>query len=90
MPLPLFHIYCSTLILITHEIVLPRRLNLLKLDVGTCCTGNQVSKTSFEVFQCLLGRSRVLRLLHKSLIQGSFGLSVAWLLLLVDEVLTKM
>ena len=68
MPLSLFHIYCSTLILIIHEIVLPLRFNLLELDVGTRCTWDQVSKTSFEVFQCLLGGRRILRLLHESLI----------------------
>ena len=68
MPLPWFHIYCSTLILIIHEIVLPLRFNLLELDMGIRCTRDQVSETSFEVFQCLLGGRRVLRLLHESLI----------------------
>ena len=87
MSLSLFHIYCSTLILIIHEIVLPLRFNLLELDVGSCCTWDQVGKTSFEVFQCLLGGRRILRLLHKPLIQGPFRLSVARLLLLVDEIL---
>ena len=67
-PLPLFHIYCSTLILIIHEIVLPLGFSLLELDVGIRCTRDQVSETSFKVFQCLLGGRRVLRLLHKSLI----------------------